>query len=149
MGKVIAHTRLDDGRYKLLLMGGKRAFIENELSAPQPFRTALVTLMDDLAYDDHDGHRQAVLFEKFMRHLRNSLSSSQQLDELLRRKVSLGLLTDIVASVLDLLPQRKYELLEQTSAIRRAEMLLGELTDLEETSARTSGRGFPPDFSAN
>jgi Lon protease-like protein len=149
VGKVVAHTRLDDGRYKLLLMGGKRALIESELSAPQPFRTAQVTLLDDLACDDNDRQRQAVLSEKFMRHLRSSLSGNPQLNELLRQKVSLGLLTDIVASVLELAPQRKYELLEQTSAIRRAEMLLVELAALEKAAAPQSKRGFPPSFSAN
>ena len=149
IGKVIAHTRLDDGRYKLLLMGGKRAVIESELSAPQPFRTAQVTLLNDLATDDQDGIRQAALSEKFMRHLRRSLSNNEQLDELLRKKVSLGLLTDIVASVLDLTAKRKYALLEQTNAVRRAEMLLSELVALEEAFTRTSERGFPPKFSAN
>ena len=149
IGKVIAHTKLEDGRYKLLLMGGKRAFIENELSAPQPFRTAQVTLMNDVSQDDHDGNRREVLSRKFLHYLRNTLPPNEQLDELLRKRVSLGLLTDIVASVLDLPPERKYELLEQTNTNRRAEMLISELVAHADNSTPVKAHGFPPNFSAN
>lgn len=149
IGKVIAHTRLDDGRYKLLLMGGKRAFIESELSAPRPFRTAQVTLLNDVSPDDHGGDLHEVLSGKFLHYLRNALPPNEQLDELLRKRVSLGLLTDIIASVLDLPPERKYELLEQTNADRRAEMLISELAVSLDDFTPIKAQGFPPNFSAN
>ena len=47
LGKVVAHHRLADGRYNLLLMGVGRVRILEELSPPRSFRQAKVELLHE------------------------------------------------------------------------------------------------------
>jgi Lon protease-like protein len=151
VGKVIAHTLLDDGRYKILLMGGRRANITRELSAPQPFRSASVQLLKDEFRSADAANREAnfkTLAKAFLRHLAGSQNDCREFEELVRAKLSPGLLTDLIASTLDIDLDIKYELLSITNVDRRAEILTRELFQIQQRYNCPAG-AFPPKFSNN
>lgn len=151
VGKVVAHRQLGDGRYKLLLMGAKRAVIETELSAPQLFRTAQVRLLEDdnLGEDLLQCEQyRSELVAKFSFFLSQENIESQNFQDLLKKNLSIGALTDTIASTLDLDLKTKYMLLESTDVRQRVETLLAELAKRDFAKGK-SNSDFPPRFSEN
>ena len=51
IGKIVAHTQLEDGRFNLLLQGVARARIVRELAVEQPYRMAEVEILDEEPID--------------------------------------------------------------------------------------------------
>lgn len=152
VGKIVAHTRLEDGRFKLLLMGGRRARIESELSAPQPFRTARVELLDDHLDVDSGGtesDRYAKLASSFLHHLRTSNDDAVEFKRLIDNDLPLSILTDIVSSAMSLPLGKKYSLLEETDVAHRADLLIGELRKKPDEVPQGLRPTFPPRFSEN
>jgi uncharacterized protein len=154
IAKIIAHRKLDDGRFHLLIAGGRRAKIQAELSAPQPFRTAQVALLDDCFRPDEDQqreHRIAALTTQFLQYLQRLQVKNEQICELMNKGVSYSLLTDLVASVLPLETEYKYQMLAECNVDARAEFLLSQFVRMNEISPHncTSRTEFPPQFSRN
>jgi uncharacterized protein len=136
-----------------LLLGVGRARIERELAPLRSFRQAKVELMEDV-YDFASGkdaqRLQKKLIDAFRKHLPCACQVPEQLEELLSRDISLGLLTDLAAYALPLDFELKRQLLAENRVAVRAETLLAQIKSGNlgrPVAAVTSG--FPPQFSVN
>jgi ATP-dependent Lon protease len=148
---IAKHTRLDDGRYNLLLVGVRRIRIERELQPNRPFRLAKAKIVDDEFPHDAAPARPALqrrLIDRFRKLLPQVPEAREQLEQLLREEVPLGILTDIMSYTLDLDVAVKMQLLAESNVDLRAEMLCDLLAQATADRSRFPG-GWPPKFSAN
>jgi Lon protease-like protein len=152
LGKIVAHNRLPDGRYNLLVLGVQRVRIDHELDPLRSFRQASVELIDD-DYDFDTSAENQCLQEKLLTAFRNNLSceceAPEELEKLLSGEVPLGLLTDLAAYALPLDTAVKQELLAECRVSARAAILLSQVEQLAEDSLAKSSHPFPPLFSDN
>jgi Lon protease-like protein len=152
LGKIVAHHKLDDGRYNLLLLGVQRVRIVHELDPLRSFRQASVELIED-RYDFKTPAERKELQEKlisaFRKHLPCACQLPEQLEEMLSSHLPLGLLTDLAAYALPLELEVKQQLLAECRVSARAEILLAEVEHLATAAAANSSRPFPPSFSDN
>jgi len=152
LGKVVAHHRLEDGRFNLLLMGVQRVRIVKELQPLRSFRQARVELIEDVYDFDTPAERKQLqerLLEAFRKHLPCACQLPEQLESMLSSQLPLGLLTDLAAYALPLEADVKQQLLAECRVRRRAEILLAEVENLAASSSAPSARVFPPSFSDN
>lgn len=133
LGKIVAHHRLADGRYNLLLIGLERIRIVKELEPLRSFRQARVELVEDIYDFDCTCNRREVR-ESLMVALRSHLPVSSEAREgcegIFSGQLPLGALTDLAAYALPISLGVKLELLGESSVRRRAERLLGEIRRL-------------------
>jgi uncharacterized protein len=152
LGKIVAHHKLHDGRYNLLLLGVQRVRIAHELDPLRSFRQANVELLDDF-YDfasPADRKRtQEQLLAAFRQHLPTTCELPEQLQEMLSGQLPLGLLTDLAAYALPLDLTVKQELLAECRVRARAEILLSQVQKLASAAKKKFTRPFPPPFSNN
>ncbi len=152
LGKVVAHHRLDDGRYNVLLMGVGRVRILKELEPLRSYRKARVELIEDCYDFDTPAERKQLqdrLLDAFRKHLPCACQLPEQLENMLSSHIPLGLLTDLAAYALPLETGVKQQLLSECSVRRRAEILLTEVANLAVASSTPPGLSFPPSFSDN
>lgn len=153
LGRIAAWHRLDDGRYNLLLGGLGRVEIVGELPPDKPFREARVALLPDVLPTDgaaQRGRLQGRLLEIFSQMLGKAPHHADQLAPLLRGKVALGTLTDLMGFSLPLEMQLKVELLHERNVDRRASLLVQWLDATGQGGAdRRWPQQFPPEASAN
>jgi Lon protease-like protein len=154
LGRVAAHHRLADGSYNLLLSGLKRAEIVRELPAMKTFREAEVRLCEDFypALPAEAARKLRRAFhEAIVKILPALVKVHGQVAQLTESSVPLGVLTDLVAYMLDIPLADKQALLAESNVHRRAESLLEHLARAaRDTSPAAAGAlGFPPDFSDN
>ena len=154
LGRIVAHHRLEDGRFNLLLAGLQRIRLIRELAPEKSFREAEAVVCDD-EYSPGGALGRAVLrcrlLEAFRRLAADSREIEKQLEPLLAGEVSLGTLTDLVAYTLELDLAAKQQLLEEVDVDRRAELLLAQLSNRSRCGADSGSavNPFPPGFSAN
>jgi uncharacterized protein len=152
LGKIVAHHRLEDGRYNLLLLGVQRVQIVHELDPLRSFRQASVELMEDSYEFKMAGERkrlQEKLISAFRNHLPCACQLPEQLEEMLSSHLPLGLLTDLAAYALPLALEVKQQLLAECRVSSRAEILLEQVKNLAAEASKPSSRIFPPSFSDN
>jgi Lon protease-like protein len=154
LGKVVAHHRLEDGRYNLLLMGMQRVRIVKELEPLRSFRKARVELIDDCYDFATSAERRKMhdrLLEAFRKHLPCACQLPEQLESMLSDQLPLGLLTDLAAYALPLEGDIKQKLLAECRVRRRADILLAEVEKLVVAASTSSNSklSFPPSFSEN
>jgi Lon protease-like protein len=152
LGKVVAHHRLEDGRYNLLLMGVQRVRIVKELEPLRSFRKARVELLEDcydFATSTDRKKMQDRLLAAFRKHLPCACQLPEQLESMLSDQLPLGLLTDLAAYALPLEGDIKQQLLAECCVRRRAEILLTEVEKLAVAASTPSKLIFPPSFSEN
>ena len=151
LGKVVAHHRLEDGRYNLLLLGLQRVQIVSELDPLRSFRQARVELMED-RYDFDSTCDRKRMREELMRAFRSHLPATcevpEQLTGLISNQMPLGQLTDLAAYALPLSADVKLKLLVECSVRRRAEILLQQIRELAGP-ARSYSPAYPLLFSEN
>lgn len=154
LSKIVAHRKLPDGRYNLLLLGVQRVHIGAEIQPLRSFRQARVELVDD-SYEGFNTPTecrciQQKLLAAFREHLPCECAAPEQLEKMLASDVPLGLLTDLAAYALPLDTSVKQELLAECSVNARAQLLLSQVESLEvEIEATPHARTFPPLFSEN
>ena len=153
LGKIVAHHRLDDGRYNVLLLGVERVRIVRELDPLRSFRQAQVEIIED-CYDfatAADRERlQDKLVTSFRKHLPCACQLPEQLEDLLSRHLPLGLLTDLAAYALPLDINVKQELLAEPRVGVRAQLLLAQIEQkFAGKKLPIAKNGFPPHFSQN
>ncbi|MBI2477617.1 MAG: LON peptidase substrate-binding domain-containing protein [Planctomycetia bacterium] len=153
IGRIVSHTRFDDGKLNILLLGLRRATIAAELPLTRPFREAQVTLVEDLYSGSAAYERAAIqreLLQCFRRFTPESPAAQEQFESLMSNHLPLGALTDIVSFTMKFDVLLKQRLLSERNVEQRARLLLDELRKLGKPHA-TSGneRAFPPEFSAN
>jgi ATP-dependent Lon protease len=153
IGRVVAHARLEDGRYNILLHGLKRATVIREFPPDHSFRLAEVAQLDDLYPADGGDRRARIerdLMHTFQQLVPDSPAIQEQFEQLMSRQLPLGVLADVVAYTLPLEVQFKQQLLAEWNVDARAEQLLARLQLLaEQPLAERGTRPFPPDFSTN
>jgi len=155
IGRVVTHTRSDEDRHNILLLGIRRARIVAELSSGQTYRTARVEILDDVYPPSGAAGRarkQKRLLEAFRRLIPEHALAQENFRQLLACKLPLGPVTDIVAFSCALPAALKLELLGQTDVDVRAELLLRELTShlpVVHAPSAEEREGFPPPFSRN
>ena len=147
LGRIVQHDRLADGRYNLLLLGLKRVRLRQEIPSGKLYRIAEVELLQDIDPHQPQEPARAELTRLFRQMLESRSRLDADIDELLRKPVSLGLLCDIMAHSLPLPAALKQSLLEQTSVDRRLEIVLSILRQISSGERRSSP--FPPPFSMN
>jgi Lon protease-like protein len=152
LGKIVAHHRLDDGRYNLLLLGVQRVRIEHELDPLRSFRQAQVELLDD-EYEFTSIADNLDLQQKLVEAFRNNLpcecETPEQLEKLMTGELPLGLLTDLAAYALPLDTAVKQELLAECRVNTRAQILLSQVEQFAIEPVENASRTFPPLFSDN
>jgi ATP-dependent Lon protease len=153
LGKVVAHHRLDDGHYNVLLLGVERIRIVKELDPLRSFRRAHVEIVHD-QYDFQSKSQlkfvQNKLLNAFRKHLPCTCQLPEQLEEMLSRHLPLGLLTDLAAYALPLELDVKRQLLAEHRVSVRSKILLEQVSALVgAASAKASSHSFPPLFSSN
>jgi Lon protease-like protein len=152
LGKIVAHHRLDDGRYNLLLLGVQRVRIVHELDPLRSFRQASVELIEDRYDFETDSERKRLqerLLSAFRKHLPCACQLPEQLEDMLSSHLPLGLLSDLAAYALPLDLAVKQLLLAECRVSARAEILLSQVANLAAASSTPSSRIFPPSFSDN
>ena len=158
LGKVVAHHKLEDGRYNVLLLGVQRVRILKELDPLRSFRQARVELVED-CYDFETSAERKQLQEELMTAFRKKLPCNcelpEQLQDMLSTQLPLGLLTDLASYALPLDADVKLQLLAEADVRRRAEMLLAQVETLAAAAPEPavprpkSSLVFPPAFSDN
>jgi len=155
LGRITAYHGLSDGSYNLLLSGLTRVEIVRELPPLKTFREAEVAIRRDFYPDiptDAADQLRRKFEETFTKVVPALLESHGQMDPLvLETGLSLGVLTDIIAYMLDISLADKQSLLAEGNVHRRAEMLLDLLARVSaDTSPGAAGTlEFPPTFSEN
>jgi ATP-dependent Lon protease len=148
---IAKHTRLDDGRFNLLLVGVRRIRVAKELPPSRTFRIAEASIAEDEFPKEDAAARPALqrrLIERFRGLLPQVPEAREQLEQLLREEVPLGILTDIMSYTLDLDVAVKIKLLAEANVDRRAAMLYELLSQASTARSRFPG-GWPPKFSEN
>lgn len=150
LGKIIAHHRLDDGRYNLLLLGIQRVRIMQEIEPPIAFRRAKVELVHETP-GQLTSEQEVDLARQLSAAMRATLAggpAAQQIAELLDRKPPLSVLTDLAGYTLAVEEDLKRELLADPCAATRAEKLLAAVTPADDAPV-DDPKPFPPPFSLN
>jgi Lon protease-like protein len=152
IGRIVAHQRLDDGRYNLQLRGVSRVRLIQEIETDKLYRSARVEVLSDIPV----GHPE--IDQELRRRLRRIVPKWHPAKEpetgffkkLLASNLPFGMIGDLLASMLPVTVEVKQRLLETLDVEQRIGYLLeyleGELVpslDPDET------RRFPPDFSVN
>jgi ATP-dependent Lon protease len=146
LGKVVAHRRLPDGRYNVLLLGVQRVEIVKELDPIRSFRQARVELLDDcyvFASARQRKRMQDELLAAFRTHLPCSCELPEELETMISSQLPLGLLTDLAAYALPLAADVKLQLLAECGVRERAEVLLREVAQLAITTKKPQPTASP------
>ena len=154
LGRVLTHCRLPGGQYNIFLLGLQRAVICQELPRTRSFRRAQVRLLPDRCSRAAAAARPALrreLLELFQRLLPPAVEFQEELEPLLRKQLSLGALTDIIAFTMRGDVLTKQQLLGERDVDERARLLLSFLRaqDSDAEAVGSSCFAFPPDFSPN
>ena len=142
VGRIMAEEELDDGRFYLVLRGITRARVRRELPTDAPYRVAELEPLADRRpardYVDRDARRRQ-LAESFQ-----TLHPEADLCDVLRKAFgtppALGMLSDVIASVLHLPPGEAQELLDQVDVDVRADTVLRHLGDRLRAAGFRKGR---------
>ena len=156
IGKIVTHSRLDDGRYNLLLIGVRRARIVRELEDHEkPYRTAEIYLLDeqmDCTPRQAASLRQQVISEFRRVVSERSVADEDSLDLMLEQDLPLGQLLDLIGYSCGVAPFEQQRILDEVNVCRRAEIVL-ELLQRTVVAPENSTSGyrsdFPPGFSLN
>ncbi len=149
LGKIIEDTRLEDGRYNLLLFGVARVRIR-ELVSLHPYRTARVEILRDKSAAGKTLERRRKLLLAFYEQLVREFSKGQMAAP--PQDLPLGLICDLLVSLINFDPETKQGMLEETDVAARSERLLEMLKTmnapgLDESPDRP--RKWPPAQSEN
>jgi uncharacterized protein len=150
LGRIIAHKRLADGRYIVLLRGLSRIRLGDEIDGEKLYRTVRAELMSDVPSLSLDEARQirGRLSELVMARFSGPDDEKKHLQEMLEGEVAIGPLCDHLCYRFPLPLESKQQFLEEIDVGIRARRLLEMLEGLTETLT-ADPRKFPPDFSVN
>jgi Lon protease-like protein len=147
LGKIIEDVRLDDGRFNLLLFGVARVRVLEILANDDPFRTARVEILREHAAQGAVLERRRKVLMAFYEQMIRDLSKGQMTPP--PQDLPLGLLCDLVTSLLGLPPAVKQEMLGEPDVSVRSERLLDMLKSMNDPDSSSGPRKWPPDLSMN
>lgn len=152
LGRIIAHERLDDGRYILVLRGVARARILSEEPLDRPYRVGHLELCLDQVPESpaFDRSARAEEITSLFCNLFPGIEFQRLVQQALSEDLPLGSVCDIIASALPLTPSIVQNFLEELNTDVRSQMLWQLLKRMEPRAEKVSaGLGFPPVFSLN
>jgi ATP-dependent Lon protease len=151
IGKIVAHTRLADGRYNLLLMGVCRARIIRELPVEQPYRMAEVKLLVDKQPIDATAKELRTRVIRCCRelHSNSKLLEQESIHSILMNDLPLGRLIDLLSFSVTSPCEDRQLILETSDVAERGELLLKLVEQRLALQSQDSQIDFPPDFSSN
>ena len=158
VGKILSHTKLEDGRFNLFLIGSKRARIVEEIPTDLLYRKARVEIVEDYEGGPSNNHylRQEII-EKFqeLAGLRSGWNN-EALEQFLSDDLPFGQLVDMIGYSCGASAESQQRILEAAELSARGEIVL-ELISEQIDSGKQKNRGedsdagqsFPPGFSDN
>lgn len=152
LGKIFDHQRLADGRFNILLVGLKRIRIDRELSNDRLYRTARVTVLDDVYPESPIDALRGELVDLFREMCEREARIEPEIARLLDKPLPLGVLSDLLGHYLGLSPEARQAFLAEVSVEQRTRNLIRVLH--RHLGGHRRGRddgadGFPPPFSVN
>ena len=147
--KVVAHERLEDGRFNLVVVGIKRARIRRELAVEKPYQMVEVEIVEDdfgEPEDNLDTVRKELIELCESNDLLGKITEHLDIKKIIDKDLSLGLLVDLISFTGDLDCEQKQKILELANVRSRCEKLIEYLKMVDSTS---DSNEFPPRFSAN
>ena len=152
LGKIVAHQKLEDGRYNILLQGLSRIRIVREVPHEKQYRLAKVELLTEVPLPSPDLERK--LRRQMIKLVPTWFPAAdavlKQFRKLLRSELPLGSLCDIIAFALPFEVEVSQALLAELDVGQRVRRLLHHLANHEPPKgAAADQRQFPPEFSRN
>jgi len=151
LGQIIAHERLDDGRYMLVLRGLARAKLIREEHVELPYRIGRLELCHDVVPTTCDFDRQSRADEIVS--LFCQLFPGDKFQQLVHQAMSVDLpldaICDTIASTIPMASELSQQFLEELNPDVRSQMLWQLLQRAAQSQTTALERPFPPSFSAN
>jgi ATP-dependent Lon protease len=147
LGRVAHHEKTEEGTYNIVLVGMRRARIEQEILPVRSFRRAKVQLLDEKTADVTAAVTQRLGGELTERLVANVPATEKLAREFTDGTISLGTLTDVMAFHLPFDVNFKLTLLAETDVMQRAQLLLANLQ--QHPLPNTESQKLRPDFSDN
>jgi Lon protease-like protein len=150
LGRIVEDNRLDDGRYNLVLYGAARLRVVAELSQ-DPYRRVRVEPLVERPVSGPSYDRKRRLLLAFYTQVLKQLTQGSLAQP--PEDVPLGLLCDLLASLIAFDPASKQQLLEELDVAVRCDHLLDLLQRMNIPGVGDSGgparRPWPPGPSLN
>jgi uncharacterized protein len=151
LGQIIAHERIDDGRYMLVLRGLARAKVIREEDVELPYRIGRLELCRDKVPTKCDFDRRSRADEIVS--LFCQLFPGQKFQQLVHQAMSVDLplsaVCDTIASSIPMASELSQQFLEELNPDLRSQMLWQLLQRATQQQTTVFERPFPPNFSAN
>jgi Lon protease-like protein len=159
VGKIIAHEKLDDGKYNLLLHGQTRGAITSEFKH-HLYRMAKVTAIPDSPAEPENESQDAVQRQVLRSVLKKTaikeLTITPSLETFFEEGIPTARLIDLLAFNLVQNVMMRQRLLEERDPRKRGEMLLQSLMNLaaelegnQKPAAAVQPPNWPPPLSTN
>ena len=151
LGQIIAHERLDDGRYMLVLRGLARAKLIREEHVELPYRIGRLELCCDAvpAKCDFDRRQRADEIVSLFCQLFPGQKFQQLVHQAMSVDLPLGAICDTIASTVPMASELSQQFLEELNPDVRSQMLWQLLQRATQHQTTALERPFPPGFSAN
>ena len=155
IGKIITHSKTEDGRYNLLLVGARRARIIREIMTDKAYRSAEVELVEDSVRSSEAQIAQLRkrLVKSFLKFAKEKQGLGQEtIKNMLVDSMPISLLVDLISYAVGLKPEDQIKILETPEADLRCQYVLEMIEKMDaapQPQADFNGPGFPPDFSTN
>jgi Lon protease-like protein len=152
LGRIESDQRLEDGRYNLQLRGLARVRVIQEIETGKLYRSARVEVLEDVSVAAQPREKE---LRRKLAHAVPIWCAAQEpatsvFGKLLKSKMALGRVCDILSYAFPLAVDIKQELLETLDVERRVCRLLQYLeTHVPPIAEPPSRPRFPPEFSAN
>ncbi|MFT5301115.1 MAG: Lon protease-like protein [Mariniblastus sp.] len=153
IGKILSHTKLEDGRYNLFLVGSKRAEIITEIDSETPYRMAEVSVLEDtlnplINLDDMRGD----IITQFRTLAAHKPSwNHEALDLFLDDDLPFSQLVDMICYSCGASPQEQQRVLETIELGNRGlaviQLMDSQIASLQQDQG--AALDFPPGFSLN
>ncbi len=150
LGKIIAHEKLADGRYYLVLRGLARAKLLSEQQVDLPYRIGQLELCREVLTEPPELDRQDRAEE--LASVFSQLFPEVKLQQLFLQAVSdlpLATVCDVLLGSMPLPSELSQRFLDELNVDSRSEMLLELLQNAVRRGTGPMHRTFPPDFSSN
>ncbi len=143
MGKIVEHETLKDGRYNLVLLGLVRVRLIQEVDAGS-YRRAAVSLLEDRGPEPPGYERKRRTLLMIYAELMKALGKGVPLPP---DDVPLGMLCDLVSSLLGFDPASRQRLLEELDPAARCDFIMNAFEEhpaREPAGAGLRRRPWPP-----
>ena len=153
IGKILSHTKLEDGRYNIFLVGVSRAEIVSELDTETRYRMAEVRIIEEQWSQGHELTKLRTEICTKFRKLASYRAGWHQdaLDQFLGEDLPLGQLIDMVCYSCGAGITEQQKVLETVDLAERGQVVLEILNGQIKVSESEQGttQDFPPSFSLN